>query len=142
MADPLSITASVIALSQAALLIAKGIRTLATIRHADSDVSSLLDELSVLHVLAEKIVQLKDSHRFTPADHEPLILKTARTRLQDTATSLEELIAVVVVADSDPNNRRISKRNWIRLSSKVKNCAKESREALAFGFNAINTLQL
>jgi len=140
--DPLSISASIIALSQAAVVVAKGIRTLASIKNANIELLSLVDDLSLLQALLEKIPQLQDSPDSVSSATEPLILRIARVRLQETAASLEGLVTYLAVSDSGTDSQRASKRKWLQQGDKVKQCARESHEALLFGFNAINTLQL
>ena len=139
--DPLSITASVIAIGTAARGAATCLRKVAKLKGLPAAISALWNEVSDLRVLVEDIKSLlmTDRGRFMCAESPPTpgltSLKTSLDFAKDTLDSLESVINTQL-RKKDGSVDRVS---WLRLENTAKKLQQDLRLARS---NATASLSL
>ncbi|KAI0856242.1 ankyrin repeat-containing domain protein [Xylaria cubensis] len=123
--DPLSLTASIIAVITAAGQVTKGLRTLYELRHAPEEVLALADEVNEFQALTY-LVQKATRNVSTSdlASEDQLILKRLLDSAKEPLEELDELIAVCIRKANTSNNEsgvysKISFKAWIRSRKSI-----------------------
>ncbi|KAI0188936.1 ankyrin repeat-containing domain protein, partial [Xylaria flabelliformis] len=123
--DPLSITASIIAVITAVGQVTKGLRTLNELRHAPQEVLALADEVNEFQALTY-LVQKATRNVSTSdlASEDRLILKKLLDSAKEPLEELDELIAVCIRKADTGNNERgvcskISYKAWIKSRKSI-----------------------
>ncbi|KAI1211572.1 ankyrin [Annulohypoxylon truncatum] len=157
--DPLSVTASTIALIQATVGIAKGIHFLRSLGQIPLEFSGLLNELSTLQAVAEQVktvLQEFDGPPSTTTSHIPLegldpsILVSLKDDLAQTTKDLEAICDRLKTPKKQSEKRKandkenISKWRWQREKdniAKLQRKARQTRQDLSLCFSAFTTSQ-
>ncbi|KAK2007762.1 ankyrin [Colletotrichum eremochloae] len=151
--DPLSISASVIALVQASLAVGKGVKLLASLRHAPAEFCDLVNELTTLQAVIEQVKSPLEELKDEQASNRTLsALDTSATSalkrdLEIIAAELGALCERLTATDkADERNRpnRVSKGKWIREQNsiaKLRSRAHATRNSLTLSFGALLSSQ-
>ncbi|KAH6652404.1 ankyrin repeat-containing domain protein [Truncatella angustata] len=126
--DPLSITASSIAVSQLAVVLTKGMRKLVQLRHVPEQVLQLNNELAEINSVFAKVDHLITRSCLGNPDDEKL-LHSLLDRLKDPMSQLENLIKLLSIDhDDEKTNVEFSKRAWLKHGSKAQRLLISLRE--------------
>ena len=138
--DPLSVTASAIALLQAAAALGKGIQAIRSFRRAPAELCALLNELTTLQALSSQFEGSIHTLSSTPRSGNTADALSALANIhQELAITIDQLDSVVqrFVKDSKGFNkdgqRRIPRLRWHlerENITQLRNTAKRSREYL------------
>ena len=143
--DPLSITASAIAVLQAVSGTGKGISKLMTLRNAPLELQALYNEIealrSLLVIVQSSIRQVQQSDAYEDL-REPLCHLLTRTKaaVLDLETTVEYELRHGVEMDKN-GLPRVSRTAWLRKSSKLEKLRakiQDTRDNLSVGLQAIN----
>lgn len=131
--DPLSITASCIAVLQAATTSGSILRRLVELRHAPERLQELSNELealrSLLVLLRSSLLRIRDTEYYAEA-REPLevLLRPVKDRVEEFGAMLEYRLKA-----SEELNRhglpKVSKREWVRANTEVHTLKQRIRDA-------------
>ena len=143
--DPLSITASAIAVLQGISGTGKGISKLMTLRNAPLELQALYNEIealrSLLVIVQSSIRQVQQSNAYEDL-REPLCHLLTRTKeaVLDLETTIEYELRHGV--DMDRNGLpKVSRTAWLRQSAKTEKLRtniRDTRDNLSVGLQAIN----
>jgi hypothetical protein len=139
MADPLSISASIVALIGATGTIAKGLRKLASLRNAPDTILALNNEVSDLRLIFWEIGSLLEKHDDRVAGIAGIdnILKRAEAGLLELETVLTKTIAASTTPNGDVDFNRVA---WLRHKSRVVSMIDKLRETKANLNTALSVL--
>ena len=120
--DPLSITASIIAIVGAGGKVVKGLDRLVGLRHAPDVLLALNNEVTEVHLIVEDVqnvlMQQKDVVDTVPP---PSVLR-ALENAQASSLRLERLIAYdLTTIDGDNGGVRLDKSAWLHAEKQVQN---------------------
>ena len=115
MADPLSITASIIAVLGAAEGVSKTLAKIKSLRHAPNEILALINEVSDLRIILGEVERyiIRDASRPSPSNEQ---LQTMSTLVEKAKQSLLELDQLVQYRLLKANSRlaapRVSRHEW------------------------------
>ncbi|WDK17406.1 hypothetical protein CGRA01v4_08689 [Colletotrichum graminicola] len=115
--DPLSISASVIALVQSSLAVGKGVKLLASLRHAPAEFCDLVNELTTLQAVIEQVKNpLEELESERASDRTLPDLDTSATLVlkRDLEIIAEELGALCERLTSAGKTRRIDQAGCLK----------------------------
>jgi len=148
--DPLSITASVITITQAASGLARGVRALKTFRNGPTEFGELLDDLAVLEGVLELTrgsVEAMQTLGHKNSARAFAVLQTLEQQLGQCTLQMDDLTKRML-ADSkgiDKKGRhRISRTRWLREKEnmvKLRTKAQRLHLELSTCFAAVDTTQ-
>ena len=122
MADPLSISASIIALLGAAEGVRKVIGKIKHIQNGPTKILALLNEISDLTLVLQNIqsfVQTQTAQSYIPQD-QLRQLATLVDRAKNEVLQLEELIRTTFIRpNSNGDSIKIFRREWLRAKPKI-----------------------
>ncbi|OHE95702.1 hypothetical protein CORC01_08986 [Colletotrichum orchidophilum] len=148
--DPLSITASIIALVQASAAVGKGVKILLSLRHAPADFSELVDELTTLQAVIEQVksplqkIETGDVAIPTLNIAPTLALKQSLEIIQEELLDLCYRLTGTNHGDEMSGQLRVSMSKWIRERSniaKLKYRATNTRASLMLCLSALVSSQ-
>lgn len=151
--DPLSISASVIALFQVPVALGKGAQLLATLRHAPADFCDLVNELNTLQAVVKQVRssleeltnEQTSNTALTPVDTSTAVALELELRfIVEELQALCDRLTATDKADEKDRPRQVSKRRWIREQSnitKLKSRVNTTRNDLMLCFGAIVSSQ-
>ena len=132
MADPLSITASIIDVIGAAKGVSKTINKIRNFRDAPNELLSLINEISDLRIVLGDIQgnltqNASSIHLQEQSEHMSTLLNRAKEQL----LQLNELVQYRLVrSDSTSQQVKISRQEWARATSMVKKYQKSLRNTV------------
>ena len=127
MADPLSITASIIAVVGAAEGIANTFAKIKDIRHAPFEILALMNEVSDLKIVLETVQRSIDRSRLPRG--ELLLLAGLIQKAKDKLLQLDNLIHYrLLKPESGVNEIKVSYRAWVRAKSTIQNFRQSFRD--------------
>lgn len=132
--DPLSITASIVAIVGAGGSLASGLRRIHALRDAPDDLLQLNEELSQIQLLVSAIQEScrQRGKRVSAEDQcDEFIFMTLR-RSRDDVLNVEKLIAYDLTKVSS-NGDKLDRGAWLGAQSKVqraKDCLRETKSSL------------
>ena len=125
--DPLSITASVIAILGAAREVTKGLAKVQALQHAPAELSGLINEVSDLRAVISQVSifsnQLEEENFRGPV----VALKGHLSRAMVQLRTLDNLINTKLFKFRADGTTRMSRRAWIRLRADVELMQRELR---------------
>ncbi|KAI0118337.1 ankyrin [Nemania sp. FL0031] len=157
--DPLSATASIIALVQAAVAVSKGVRFLRSFGQIPSEFTDLLNELSTLHAVIEQVeVALREWETLRPTTSYSASLQSVDSSkvlsLKDNLAQVVEELDALCHRLEAPRKRgkkqghderpAVSKLRWQKERSNIARLrykAQSSRELLSLCFSAFSSSQ-
>lgn len=129
--DPLSVTASIIALFQAGGAVGKGLKKIANLRNAPDILLALNNEVADLHCLVENIDDVLRQHREI-IGLEPIVsLCRALDRAKRTLLKLENMLAYKLTSIKCKDGELhpvLDRSSWLRLENSVQRLKDEIRE--------------
>ncbi|KAK0510246.1 hypothetical protein JMJ35_007640 [Cladonia borealis] len=129
--DPLSVTASIIALFQAGGTVSKGLKKIANLRNAPDILLALNNEVADLHALLGNIDDVLRHHREI-IGLEPIVsLCRALDRAKRTLLELENVLAYKLTSircKDGESHQVLDRSSWLRLESRVQRLKDEIRE--------------
>lgn len=143
--DPLSITASVIAVLQAVNGTGKGIGKLISLRNAPAELQALSNEIeafrSLLVIVHSSIRHIKGSAAYEDCS-EPLcyLLREAERAVLDLQCTVEYQLRNGVEVDRD-SRPKVSHATWLKSSKKIQQLRdkiRDARDNLSTGLQGIN----
>ena len=129
--DPLSVTASIIALFQAGGTVSKGLKKIANLRNAPDILLALNNEVADLHALLGNIDNVLRHHREIIGLDPIVSLCRALDRAKRTLLELENVLAykLTSIRCKDGESHQVFDRSsWLRLESRVQRLKDEIRE--------------
>ena len=133
--DPLSTTASIIALVQAAAAIGKGVRALKTLKNAPEDFNALLKELTRLQAILRLTQSSLEALQSLPKAQVPLsgldILQDLQNDLQKSTAGMEELARRLTGESKgrdDKMHQRVQRIKWYREKDSIAKLRVEVRQ--------------
>ncbi|KAK2059223.1 hypothetical protein LY76DRAFT_592501 [Colletotrichum caudatum] len=151
--DPLSISASVIALVQASLAVGKGVKLLASLRHAPAEFCDLVNELTTLQAVIEQVKNPLEELKGEQASNDILpdpdtsatwVLKCDLEIIAEELGALCKRLTSTDKADEKDRPNRVSKGKWIREQNsiaKLRSRAHATRNSLTLSFAALLSSQ-
>ena len=128
MADPLSITASIIAVIGAAEGVGKALAKIKDIRNAPEDVLALINEVSDLRVILGDVEKSTRAAGTTPLPHEQLAhMSTLIDRAKDRLLEIDQLIHYQLVKP-DTSDIKVSRREWAIARPTIKRFRESLRD--------------
>ena len=149
--DPLSITASVIAVLQAVSSIGKIVKTVRSLGNASAEFLALHNELSVMQAVLEQVKSSLEQLQALPTGTTSVSLNVVKALEQDLGQisgDLNELAERFIkgIRGRDRNGLpRISKANWYRETANITRLRQKSQDIqaqLGLAFNITNSLQM
>ena len=125
--DPLSVTASVLAIFGAARQVTKGLAKVRTLHHAPAELSSLINEVSDLQAILSQVASFSNQLEEERLRGPVVALKSHLSRALDQLHALNNLInaeLLKVRADGTTKTNRVA---WLRLKSDVELMQRELR---------------
>ena len=141
--DPLSVTASIIALFQAGGTVSKGLKKIANLRNAPDILLALNNEVADLHSLVENIDDVLRQHRDNTGLEPIVCLCRALDRAKRTLLKLENVLAykLTSIKSKDRESHPVLDRSsWLRLESSVQRLKDEIREDKLSLLSALSVL--
>lgn len=139
--DPLSVTASILAVLGAGGEVGKACKKIIDLRDAPDALIALNNEVTDLHILVRDVDDILRQHsRISETDALPSVI-SALKRVKATLLRLESLIAYELTTPSGSNGRRLDRSVWLRAESKVqklKDDIRADRVALAPALSLLN----
>ena len=146
--DPLSISASIITLIQAAGVVARGVRALRSIKNAPAEFYALCNEVATLQAAIEQVRLASESmaHRgsfFQAAASEPI--RKTLYNIENVGVEFDQFAARLLATTKDPPSStagRIHKLTWFRekhTMAMLREKARFAREQLLLCFSSINS---
>ena len=132
MADPLSITASIIAVVGAAEGVGKTIKKIRNFREAPNELLFLINEISDLRIVLGDIKGnlIQNASSIHLQEEQSEHLSTLLNRAKEQLLQLDELVQYRLVrSDSTSQQVKISRREWARSTCTVKKYQKSLRNA-------------
>ena len=149
--DPLSITASVIAIVQAVNSIGTIVKTIESLGNASDEFLALINELSLLRAILEHVKVTLETVDTSPTGTSPIGRGVLRVLQQDLAQISNDLNEVAVKLITSINGRdqdgmpRVSKVRWHKEKSNVlrlREKAQKVQTQMLLSFTAMNTSQM
>ena len=149
--DPLSITASVIAIVQAVNSIGTIVKTIESLGNASDEFLALINELSLLRAILEHVKVTLETVDTSPTGTSPIGRDVLRVLQQDLAQISNDLNEVAVKLITSINGRdqdgmpRVSKVRWHKEKSNVlrlREKAQKVQTQMLLSFTAMNTSQM
>ena len=131
MADPLSITASVIAVVGAAEGVSKTIAKVKSIQNASNEALALINEVSDLRIILYDVESyVSQNARWSHSPPEQLDhMTTLLTRAKDQLLQLDKLIQYQLVKPESTDQKiKVSRREWARAKDVIKNFRRSLRD--------------
>lgn len=131
--DPLSISASIIALAQAVGAVAKGVRALRSIKNAPTEFCALCNEVAALQAAMEQgrltsEFMVKNESLFHGAASEQM--RSALVSIENTVSEVEKFVFRVSLKDHASNpTAKIRKSTWYRERSNMATLREKARLA-------------
>lgn len=120
--DPLSLIASIIAIVGAGGSVGKGLKKLASIRHAERDLVLLQDDVSDLQLLVGNVSEIILEFEKTTKRPSYQRIVRALERTKSTILDLEKLIVYNLTTTADSHGKlRIDPWAWITHEAAVRN---------------------
>ena len=120
MADPLSVTASILAILGAGGAVGKGLRKLLKLKRAPDILLALNNEIADLHCVIQTVNEVLRQHK---AIEESSVGRVSQSldNIKRTLMTFESFVAyeLTVVEDND-NHTRLDKSSWLLAEPKVK----------------------
>ena len=119
MADPLSITASVITVLGAAEGISKTLAKIKSTRHAPNELLALINEVSDLKIILREVERyiIRDPNRPSPPLEQLQTMSTLIERAKESLLELDQLIQYrLLKASSRSTELKVSRREWVAES--------------------------
>ena len=129
--DPLSVTASIIALFQAGGIVSKGLKKIANLRNAPDILLALNNEVADLQGLVENIDDVLRQHREITGLEPIISLCRALDRAKRTLLKLENVLAYQLTSIKCKDGELhpvLNRSSWLRLESNVQRLKDEIRE--------------
>ena len=129
--DPLSVTASIIALFQAGGAVGKALRKIANLRNAPDILLALNNEVADLHCLVENIDDVLRQHREIIGEEPIVCLCRALDRAKRTLLKLENMLAYKLTSikcKDGESHLVLDRSSWLRLENSVQRLKDEIRE--------------
>ena len=129
--DPLSVTASIIALFQAGGTVGKGLKKIANLRNAPDILLALNNEVADLHCLVENVDDVLRQHREIIGLEPIACLCRALNRAKRTLLKLENMLAYKLTSIKCKDGEAqpvLDRSSWLRLESSVQQLKDEIRE--------------
>ena len=117
--DPLSLTASIIAILGAGGTISKGLSKIRNLKRAPYIVLQLNNEVTDLHLLIRAVDDLYRRADQSILDAHEHLVYNALERAKHAVLELEELIEYVLTKESD-SGKEVNRLGWIRALDRVK----------------------
>ena len=131
MADPLSVTAGIIAVLGAIESVTKTLARIKSIRNAPNELLALINEVSDLKLILSDVQSyLADCTASQQLPREPLQhMSTLANRARDRLLELDELIQYrFTKADSTTDQIKVSRREWARARSTIETFRQSLRD--------------
>ncbi|KAI9711345.1 MAG: hypothetical protein M1812_007194 [Candelaria pacifica] len=129
--DPLSITASVIAVLGLSVKVTQGIGKLRGLREADDLLHALMNEITTLRAIAGQVEAVLRQHRDSLSAEQIACLESLEHVLKAAKAKLEELDHIIhyklLRPKSDPSNDKLSRRAWLNYESDIQRLQQELR---------------
>lgn len=119
--DPLSLTASIIAILGAGSTISRGLRRIQQLKDAPELLLQLNNEITDLYLLIRVVDQLYHGHKYfrnQDSDAQQEAICAALTRAKRDVLELEKLIAYVLTRETDAG-AEIDRLAWLRSQRKI-----------------------
>ena len=129
--DPLSVTASIIALFQAGGTVSTGLKKIANLRNAPDILLALNNEVADLHCLVENVDDVLRQHREIIGQDPIACLCRALDRVKQTLLKLENVLAYQLTSikcKDGESHPVLDRSSWLRLESSVQKLKDEIRE--------------
>ena len=129
--DPLSVTASIIALIQAGGKVSTGLKKIANLRNAPDILLALNNEVADLHCLVENVDDVLRQHREVIGQDPIACLCRALDRVKRTLLKLENVLAYQLTSIECKDGESypvLDRSSWLRLESSVQKLKDEIRE--------------
>jgi len=135
--DPLSTTASIIALVQAAAAIGKGVRALKTLKNAPEDFNALLKELTRLQAILRLTQTSLEALQSLPNAQVQMsgldVIQELQIDLQRATRGMEELVRRLTLTDEsegpdDKMRQRVKLIKWYREKDSIAKLRAEVRQ--------------
>ena len=120
MADPLSVTASVIAIMGAAEGVSKALARIKEIKNAPSELLALMNEFADLRVVLGDVERnIRNAQRSKLPERELAHLSTIANKAKDQLLELDQLFHYRLVKPN-ASQFKISRREWARAKATIK----------------------
>ena len=140
--DPLSVTASILAVLGAGGEIGKACKKIIDLRDAPDALIALNNEVTDLHILVRDVDNVLRLHSRISETDAPPSVTSALERVKATLLRLESLIAYELTTPSGNNGPRLDRSVWLRAESKVqklKDDIRADRVALASALSLLTS---
>lgn len=117
--DPLSVTASILALLGAGGKVGTACKKIIALRHAPAGLMALNNEVTDLHILVQDVDDILRQDSETSGTDTPPSVTSALKRTRATLLRLETLIAYELTTPSASNESRLDRSVWLRAESRV-----------------------
>ena len=137
--DPLSITASILAVAGAGGNLARGLKRVLELKTAPDALLALNNEVNEVELIIQD-VQVLLEQLYTANITPPISLKMAFEQTKTTILAVESFVAYDLTVITSDGTLRIDKSRWIRAKEKVKilkKSMKSDRLALSVSLNIL-----
>jgi hypothetical protein len=117
--DPLSVTASVLAILGAAGQVTKGLAKIRSIHNAPAELSGLINEVSDLRAIISQVATFSNRLEDEGLRGPVVALKSHLSRARDQLYALDNLINVELLKVRASGSVRLSRKAWIRLKPDI-----------------------
>ena len=131
MADPLSITASIIAVVGAAEGITKTLAKFKSIRNAPDELLALINEVSDLNIILSNVQSyiIHNTQKPQISQEELQNISTLINRAKEKLLELDQLIQYQLVKpESIPDRLKVSRREWLRARGTIEKLRQSLRD--------------
>ena len=128
--DPVSLTASILAILGAGGTIAKGLGRIRKLQHAPDVLMQLNNEVTDLHLLIESVNELAHqlTHQPTTTDKQQDLVCITLNRAKSTVLELEKLIAYILTKEASAGTK-VDRTAWLRNHTRIKRAKVDIRRA-------------